>query len=152
MDSHLYPCVVGRGYLLWPVCFLDKSLLVFVLLHFVPQVHTCLLLQVYLDFLLLHSNPLRWKEHLFLFFLVLVLEVLVSLHRTVQLHLLWYQWLGHRLRLLWCWMVYLGNEPRSFCYFWDCIEVLHFGLYVDYVNYVNSMLTLVDYEIISLMA
>ena len=88
----------------------------------------------------------------FFFFLVLVLEVLVNLHRTVQLHLLWYQWLGHRLRLLWCWMVYLGNEPRSFCYFWDCIEVLHFGLCVDYVNYVNSMLTLVDYEIISLMA
>ena len=36
---------------------------------------TCPLLQVSLDFLLLHSNPLWWKEHLFL---VLVLEGLVG--------------------------------------------------------------------------
>ena len=26
-------------------------------------------------------------------------------------------------------MVCLGNEQRSFCCFWDCIQVLHFGLY-----------------------
>ena len=60
-------------------------------------------------------------------FLVLVLESVVGLHRTNQLQLQ-HQWLGPRLRLLWCWMVYLGNEPRSFCCFWDCTEVLHFRL------------------------
>ena len=27
------------------------------------------------------------------------------------------------------WMVCLGNEQRSFCCFWDCIQVLHFGLF-----------------------
>ena len=29
---------------------------------------------------------------------------------------------------LWSWMVCLGNEQKSFCHFWDCIKVLHFGL------------------------
>ena len=37
--------------------------------------------------------------------------------------------LGHRLGLLWYWMFCLGNEQRSFCHFWDCIQVLHFGLF-----------------------
>ena len=61
-------------------------------------------------------------------FLVLVLEGLVGLHRTVQLQFLQHYWLGHRLGLLWYWMVCLGNKQRSFCRFWDCIKVLHFGL------------------------
>ena len=33
------------------------------------------------------------------------------------------------LGLPWYWMVCLGNEQRSFCRFWDCIQVLHFGLF-----------------------
>jgi len=36
---------------------------------------------------------------------------------------------GHILWLLWYWMVCLGNEPRSFCHFWDCTQILHFGLF-----------------------
>ena len=59
---------------------------------------------------------------------VLVLEVLVGLHRTVQLQPLQHYWLGHRLELGWYWMVCLGNEQRSFCHFWDCIQVLHSNL------------------------
>ena len=66
-------------------------------------------------------------------FWVLVLEGLVDLHRTVQLQLLQHYWSGHRpvsiSALLWYWMVYLGNKQRSFCHFWDCIQVLHFGLF-----------------------
>ena len=77
-------CVVGRGCLLWPVHFLGKTLSVFALLHSVFQGEICLLLQVFLDFLLLHSNPLWWKEHLFW---VLILEDLVGLHRTIELQL-----------------------------------------------------------------
>ena len=50
-------------------------------------------------------------------------------HRTVQLQLLQHYWLGHRLGLPWYWMVCLGNEQRSFCHFWDCIQVLHFRLF-----------------------
>ena len=37
---------------------LGKTLLAFALLHFVLQGQTCLLLQLSLDFLLLHSSPL----------------------------------------------------------------------------------------------
>ena len=98
----IFSCVVGRGCLLWPVHFLGKTLLVFALLHSVFQGQIFLLLQVFLDFLLLHSSPLYWKGHLFW---VLVLEGLVGLHRTFQLQLLQHYWLGHRLGLLWYWMV-----------------------------------------------
>ena len=44
--------------LLWPVYFLGKTPLAFALLHPVFQAQICLLLQVFLDFLLLHSSPL----------------------------------------------------------------------------------------------
>ena len=110
------PCVesslvfVEKGCLLWPVCSLGKTLLTFALLHFVFQSQTCLLLQVSLDFVLLHFSPLWWKGHLFW---VLVLESLVGLYRTVQLQLLQHYWLGHSLRLLWYWMICLGNEQKS---------------------------------------
>ena len=36
----------------------DKTLLAFVLFHFVLQGHICVLFQIVLDFLFLHSNPL----------------------------------------------------------------------------------------------
>ena len=54
----------------------------------------CLLVQLSLDFLLLHSSPLWWKGYLFFF--IVVLEVLVGHRRTIQLHLLQHYWLGHR--------------------------------------------------------
>ena len=44
--------------LLWPVHSLGKTLLTFALLHSVLQGQICPLLQVSLDFLLLHSSPL----------------------------------------------------------------------------------------------
>ena len=102
------------------------SLLAFALLHFVLQDQICLLLQVSLDFLLLHSSPQWWKEHLFW---VLVLEGLACHHKTIQLKLSQHYWSGHRLGLLWYWMVCLGNEQRSFCHFCICTQVLHFGLF-----------------------
>ena len=63
------------------------------------------------------------------FFWVLVLEVLVGLHRTIQVQLLQHNWFGHRLGLLWYWMTYLGNKQWSFCWFWDRIQVLHLRLF-----------------------
>ena len=112
-------CVVGRGCVLWPVRSLRKMLLAFALLHFVLQGQVCLLLQVTLDLLLLHSSPLSWKGHLFL---VLVLAGLVGLHRTVQL--LQHYWLGHRLGILWYWMINLGNEQRSFYMFLEPFDII----------------------------
>ena len=123
------PCVessrvVGRGCLLWPVHFLGKTLISLCPASFRTPI--CLLLQVFLDFLLLHSSPLKWKGHLFW---VLVIKGLVDLHRTIQLQLLRHYWLGHRLGSPWHWMVCLGNEQRSFYCLWDCIQVLHFRLF-----------------------
>ena len=83
-----------------------------------------------LDFLLFHSSPLWWKwDFFFFFFMVLALEGLIGLHRTIQHQLLQCYWLEHRLGLLWYWMVCPGNKGRSFCCFWDCTQVLHFGLF-----------------------
>ena len=73
-----------------------------------------------------------------IFFGVLALEGLVGLHRSIQLQLLQHYWLGHRLGLPWYWMLCLGNEQRSFCHFWDCPQVLYFGLFVDYEGYYIS--------------
>ena len=70
---------VGKGGLLWPACSRDKTLLAFALLHFSFQGQTCLFFQVSLDFLLLHSSLLWWKE---LLFLVLILGSVIGLYRT----------------------------------------------------------------------
>jgi len=61
-----FSCVVGRGCSLWPVHSLGKTLLAFALIHFVLQGQICLLLQVSLDFLLLHSSPPMTKRTSFL--------------------------------------------------------------------------------------
>ena len=91
----VFSCVVRRGCLLWPVCSLGKILL-FALLHSVLQGQICLLFQVFLDFLRLHSSPLEWKGQLYW---VLVWKGLESLHRTIQRQLIQHYWLGHRLGL-----------------------------------------------------
>ena len=88
-------CVVGRGCLLWPVCSHGKTLLALPLLHFVLQGQICMLLQISLDFLIFHSSRLWWKRYLFN-----LLEGILCLHRTIQLHLLQHSWLGHRFAFL----------------------------------------------------
>ena len=77
-------------------CVLLRKLLAFALLHFVLQGQNCLLLQISLDFLVLHFNPPRLKGTSFF----AVLEGLVGLYRNSQLQLLLHQWLGYRLELL----------------------------------------------------
>ena len=77
---------------------LGKILLVCALLHFELKAklvcYSRCLLTSYFCFPVLYDE----KD---IFLLVLVLEGLVGLHRTIQLQLLWHQWLGHRLGLLW---------------------------------------------------
>ena len=75
----VFSCVVGRGWLLWSVHSLDKTLLAFALLHFVLQGQFCLLFRVSLDFYFCIPVPYNEKA----FFSLLVLEGLLGLHRTV---------------------------------------------------------------------
>ena len=84
-------------------------------------------------------------KHILLF---LCLET-TYVHWIVQLQLPQHYWLGHRLGLLWYWMVCVGDEQRSFCHFWDCTQVPHFGPFVDYVIYSKGFLpTVVDIMVI----
>ena len=120
------PCVESSLVLLeegalWPVRSLDKTLLAFALLHFVLRGQICLLTSYF-------CIPVPYDVKA-IFFGVLVIEGLVDIHRTIQLQLLQHYWSGHRLGLLWYWMVCLGNEQKLFCHFWDCIQVLHFRLF-----------------------
>ena len=75
---------------------LSKTLLAFDLLHFIFQGQIRLLLQVTLDFLFCVPVPYNETD---IFWGILVLEVLVGLHRTIQLQLLQHYWLEHRLGL-----------------------------------------------------
>ena len=123
------PCVQSSLVLLeegvyYDQCILLAKLLAFTLLHSVLQGQTCLLFHVSLTFPLCIPVPYDEKEN----FLVLVLEGLIGLHRTIQFQLLQHYWLRCRLGLLRYWMVCLGNELRSFCHFWYCTQVQHFGL------------------------
>ena len=121
----VFSCVVGRGCLLWPVHFLGKTLISLCPASFHiprPNLHVTPGVSWLPTFAL--QSPIMKRTP----FRVLVLEGLLGLHRTIQLQLLQHYWLGHRLGLLWYWVVYLGNEQRSFCRFWDCIQVLHFRL------------------------
>ena len=68
--------------------------------------------------------PVPYEEKDMFCFVVLVLEGLLGLHRTIQLKLLQHYWLGHRLGSPLYWMVCLGNEQKSFCRFWDCIQAM----------------------------
>ena len=106
----VFCCVVGRGCLLWPVCFLCQTVTLCPALFCTPRPNLPVTLGS-LDFLLLHSSPLWWKRHLFW---VLVLEGLVGVCRTILLQLPQHYWLGHRLVLLWYWVVCLGmNRDHS---------------------------------------
>ena len=127
----VFSCVVGGRFLLWSVHSLGKTLLAFALIHSVFQSQISRYCRYWLCTLAFHSLMMKRTS----LFFVLVLEGLVSLHRTVQRQLLQRYWLGHRLGLPWYWMVCLGNEQRSFCRFWDCIHILHFGPFVDCDGY-----------------
>ena len=96
----IFSCVVGRGCLLWPVHSLGKTLLAFAQLHFGFQDQICFTPGISWLPTFAFQSPMM-KGHLFW---VLVLEGLVGHHRIVQLQ---HYWLGHRLGLLWYWMICL---------------------------------------------
>ena len=68
-------------------------------------------------------------------FLVLILEGLVGLHKTIQLQLLQHYSSEHRLRLLWYWMVCLENKQRSLCRFETASKYCILDSFVDSEGY-----------------
>ena len=79
-------------------CVSWKNSVTFSLLHFVFKAKLAYYSGYLLTFYFCILIPYDEKDFFF-FFWVLVLG-LIGLHRNSQLQLLWYYWLGHRLRLL----------------------------------------------------
>ena len=101
----VFSCVVGRGCLLWPVHFLGKNSISLCPASFcIPRPNLPVTPGVSWLPTFAFPSPIM-KRQSFL--------GVSSNHRTVQLQLLQRYWLGHRLGLLWYWMVCLGNEQRS---------------------------------------
>ena len=59
----------------------------------------------------------------------------VGLHKTIQLQLLQRYWLGHRLGLLWYWMLCLGNEQRYSVNFETASKYCILESFVEYDGY-----------------
>ena len=143
----VFSCVVGRG---WPVRCFGKTLLAFALLHSVFQGQICLLPRCFLTSYFCIPVPYNEKD---IFFGCEFYKGLVGLHRTIQFQLLQCYWLGHRLGLLWYWMVCLGNKYRDHSVFFEtepkyCI----LDSFVDYEGYFISskafLITVVDIMVI----
>ena len=117
----VFSCVVGSGCLLWTVHCLGKTISLCPASFCTPRPNLPVTPGIsWLPTCAFQSPTMKRTS-----FLVLVLEGLAGLQRTVQLQLLQHYWLRHRLGLLGYWMAFLGNEQRSFCHFW----ALHFRLF-----------------------
>ena len=121
-------CVLGRGYLLWPVHSLGKNLLAFAWLHSVLQGQICLL-----------TSGVSWLPTFAFLSHSMKRTSLLGVNSTRSYRssqnrstsALQHHWLGQRHGLLWYWMISLGNEQRSFSCFWHCI----LDFFVDYDGY-----------------
>ena len=122
----LISCVVWKGCLLWPVRSLSKTLLAFVMLHSIFQGHIPLPITPGVSWLpsFAFQSPVMKRTS----FLGIRSKRSCRSWR-LQRQLLQRYWLGHRLGLLWYWMVCLVDKQGSSCLFWDCIQVLHFRLF-----------------------
>ena len=126
-------CVVGRGCLLWPVRSLGKTVSLCPASFCTPRTNLPVTPRVsWLPSFAFQS--LIMEGHLFW---VLVLKGLVGLQRTIQLQLLQYYWLEHRLGLLGYWMVCLGNRGHSVI-FEIASKYCILDSFVDYEGYFTS--------------
>ena len=127
----VFSCVVGRRCLLWPVHSLGKTLLAFALLHSAFQGQISCYSRCFLNFYFCIPGPYRtgMKRTCLLMKRTSFLGVSSKRScRSSQNHSTSASSAALLVGLLWYWVVCLGNEQRSFCHFWDCIQVLHFGL------------------------
>ena len=130
----VFSCVVGRGCFLWPVHFLGKTIIRLCPASFrIPRPNLpvtpsrCFLTSYF-------CIPVPYNEK-DIFFGVLVLKGLVGLHKTIQLQLLHHYWLGHRLGLLWYWMVCLGKNRDHSVVFEMASKYCILDVFVDHDGY-----------------
>ena len=103
----VFSCGVGRECLLWPVCFLGKTL--FALPCFIlysKAKFPCYSRYLFPSYFCI---PVPYNEK-GIFFGVLILKYLVGLLRTIQLQFFQHYWSGHSLGLPWYWMVCLVSK------------------------------------------
>ena len=124
----VFSCAVGRGCLLWPLCSLGNTISLCPASFCIPRPNLPVTPGVSWLCTFAFQSPVMKRTSFF----IIVLEGLVGLHRIIQLQLLQHYCSRHRLWLPWYWMVCLGNEQRSFCHFWDCIQVCISDSLVDY--------------------
>ena len=110
---------------------LDKTLLAFALLHFVLPGQPCLLFWVSLTSKFCIPIPSDVKG----IFWVLVLETLTDFQRSSQLRLLWRQFLGHGLGLLWWWMVCLEMKGDHSVLFETAPKYCILDSFINYEGY-----------------
>ena len=120
----VFACVVGRGCLLWLGHSLGRTLSAFCPASIcTPRPNLPVTPGVSWLLTFTFQSPIMKRTY----FGGVNSKCLVSLHRTIQLRFFsitgWGIGLDHR-DIEW---VSLGTN-RSFCRFWDCIQVLHFGL------------------------
>ena len=119
------PCGVGRGYLLWPVCSLGKTLLPLPCFILYSKVK----LSCYSRYLLTSyfCVPVPYEEK-DIFFGVSSRR---SCSSSYKFNFSFFGISGWGVDLDYCdfeWFA-LEIKSRSFCHFWDCTQVLHFGLF-----------------------
>ena len=121
-----YPCgvishVFGGERLLWPERFLDKTLLAFVLLHFVLQIFIEPFNFSFSSISAwgkdLHYHDIEWFYHDIEWYCLTEILVLLKVVSIRALFLLIYS--VHEVPI----MAKSRNVPRSFCHFWDCTQV-----------------------------
>ena len=127
MSMCVVSCAVGGGCLQCPVCSLGKTMSALALLHFVLQGQ----FSCYSRYLLTSyfCIPVHYDEKdIFSFFGVSSRRSCRSLknHSTSAS----FDISGWGIDLDYCDTERLAFEmKRSFCHFWDCTQVLHFGLF-----------------------
>ena len=84
----------------------------------------CPLLQVSLDFYFCNHSLMMKRTSFFLVLVQIVLLVYIE-----PFNICFFSISVWGLGLFWYWMICLGNELRSFNRFWDCSQILHFGLF-----------------------
>ena len=117
--------VVGKACLLWAACSFDKTVSLCPASFCTPRPSMPVIWVIsWLPTFAFQCQMMKGTYIYIFFFLVLILESVIGLHRIGQFLLLLHRWLGHRLGLLWCWI------PRSSCHLWDgtCTQVWHSGL------------------------